>query len=109
MSADRTITIPSQYMGGIDATLELETPDGERGDMTLSVAGEIVARGEGFGAAQVGPSLLEQSDERLADLFGSFLSHALESSDDDARDGWPILTDAASDWTDALTLMEEDA
>jgi hypothetical protein len=105
---DRTIQIPAPYMGGIDALLTLETPDGERGDMELTVAGETVARGEGFGAARVGPSLLEMSDERLAGLFGGFLAHALESSEEGARDGWPILDERASDWTDALALMEDD-
>jgi hypothetical protein len=106
-TADRAIAIPSPYMGGIDAVLTLETPDGERGDMELSVAGQIVARGEDFHAPQVGPSLLEQSDESLVALFGAFLSHAFESSEDDARDGWPILADAASDWTDALAMFGE--
>jgi hypothetical protein len=109
MSADRRIAIPALYIGRIDAELSLETLDGERGDMTLSVAGEIVARGEDFRAAQVGPSLLEQSDQALAALFGGFLSHALESSEDDARAGWSVLTDEASEWTDALTIFGDDA
>lgn len=105
---DRTIIIPASYMGWVDATLELNTPDGESGSMTLTVAGDTIAHGETFRAAEYGPSLLEMTDERLAGMFGAFLAHALESSDPDARDGWPILTDTASDWTDALALMEMD-
>lgn len=109
MRADRTIIIPAPYVGMPDAVLTLETPDGERGDMALSVASVIIARGEDFCAAQVGPSLLEQSDSRLAALFGGFLGHALESSEPDARDGWSVLDDEqASDWTDALALFGDD-
>ena len=109
MSPDRTIVIPSLYMGQIDATLTLDTADGERGDMALSVAGEEIARGEDFQAAQIGPSLLEMSDADLAAMFGSFLSYALESSDPGARDGWSVLeADSASDWADALTLFGEE-
>jgi hypothetical protein len=106
--SDRAITVEASYIGQPDAILTLDTPDGERGDMTLTVAGEIVARGEGFGAAEIGPSLLELSDGQLAGLFGAFLAYALESSEDGAQDAWPVLTDAAGDWTDALALMEED-
>lgn len=104
---DRFVVVPASYVGVPDATLTLETPDGERGDMTLYAAGRVVARGEGFGAPQAGPSLLEMTDERMAGTFGSFLSHALESSEDGARAGWSVLTDDASEWTDALSLMEE--
>jgi hypothetical protein len=106
-SPDRTIIVPATYMGQIDAVLALETGDGESGTMELSVAGTIVARGEGFGAAQIGPSLLEMSDEALASMFGAFLAHALESSEPDARDGWPILADEASDWTYALADLAD--
>lgn len=106
-SADRFIIVPAYYVNQSDATLILETPNGERGDLSLYVAGRCVARGEGFGAHQSGPSLLEMTDARLAGMFGAFLSHALESSEDGARSGWPTLTDDASDWTDALSMMEE--
>jgi len=105
---DRRITIPSLYMGQPDAELTLETPDGERGTMTLTVAGEVLASADDFNAPRIGLSLLEQSDARLAGLFGGFLAYALESSDPDARDGWQVLRDEASDWTDALALMEND-
>jgi hypothetical protein len=109
MSPDRTIVVPAPLMGMVDASLELESADGEAGDMSLIVAGETVARGEGFRAAQVGPSLLELPDERLAGMFGAFLAHALESAEADARSGWSVLDDRASDWTDALAMMEMDA
>jgi hypothetical protein len=106
--SDRSITVLAPYTGWTDGTLELDSPDGESGTLTLLVGETIIARGETFRAAQVGPSLLELSDGQLAGLFGSFLAHALESSEDGARDGWSILTDAAGDWADALYLMEED-
>lgn len=106
---DRTITIPALYVGTPDAVLTLETPDGERGDMALSVDGVVIARGEDFCAPQVGLSLLEQSDGSLAGLFGNFLAHALESSEADARDGWSVLDEEqAGDWTDALALFGDD-
>lgn len=105
---DRRITIPSLYMGQPDAELTLETPDGERGTMALVVEGVTLASAGDFNAPQIGPSLLEQSDAQLAGMFGGFLAHALESSEPDARDGWEVLLDDASDWTDALALMEAD-
>lgn len=109
-SSDRIIVIPAPYMGWIDGRLSLFTDDnGETAAISLSVGLEIIARGEGFRAPAIGASLLEMSDERLAGMFGAFLSHALESSDPDARDGWPILRDDASDWADALTLMDDES
>jgi hypothetical protein len=106
MSADRIIVIPAPYVGWIDGRLSLYTSDfGETATISLSVGCEIIARGEGFGAPQIGPSLLEMSVAELAEMFGAFLSHALESSDDGARDSWSILRDGASDWCDALSLM----
>lgn len=107
-AGDRFVNVPAPYIGQPDATLVLETDNGERGDMTLYVAGRVVARGEGFGAAQVGPSLLEMESGELAEMFGAFLSHALESGEDDARAGWSVLTDDASEWCDALSMMEEE-
>lgn len=106
---DRTITIPASYMGEQDATLTLDTPDGERGNMTLELDGCTIAAGEDFRAASFGPSLLEMSDGELAGMFGGFLAHALESSEEGARAGWSILSDDAAEWTDALALMDEDS
>jgi len=105
---DRSITIPAMYVGQSDAELTLETPDaGESAEITLwSVKGEVIAQADDFRAAQIGPSLLEVSDRQLAEMFGAFLAHAL--ADDDAREGWKVLTDDASDWTDALALFEDD-
>jgi len=105
---DRRIVIPAPYMGMVDAELTLDSPDGERGNMELAAGGTIIARGEGFGAPQIGPSLLEMTDAQLAEMFGGFLSHALESSEPDARDGWPILfDDIAADYATSCALIGE--
>jgi hypothetical protein len=102
------ITIPAPYMGGIDATLTVESDAyGDRFAMELAVLGQPIARGEGFGPGAACDFATSDDDDarhlaHTVDTFGVFLSHALESTEEDARDGWPILTDAASDWTDAL-------
>jgi hypothetical protein len=116
--ADRSImpdhiTIPALYMGGVDATLTVEpNAYGDRYTMTLAVLGRPLARAEGFGPG-VALDFATSDDDNPANValtvstFGAFLSHALESSEDDAREGWSILTDDASDWADALTLHGE--
>jgi hypothetical protein len=104
---ERTITIAAPYYDEHDAILTLETADGEIGSMTLSVDDCTLASGEGFRPASFGPSLLEMSDNALAGMFGSFLAHALESSEDGAQDGWTYLSDDAQAWADELTLMGE--
>jgi hypothetical protein len=108
------LTIPAPYVGMPDARLTVDTDDHERYSMTLTSGdGEIIARGEGFGPG--GMRDFATSDDADAEhrahtvgTFSAFLAHALESSEDGARDGWPILTDAASDWTDALAIHGED-
>lgn len=105
--ADRVVIVPASYIDQPAGRLELETPDGETGTITLRVSGAPVAVGTGFRAPVCGYSLLEMHPARLAGMFGRFLAHALESSDPDARDGWQ-LTDSASDWADALTMLEID-
>lgn len=102
-----SITIPSLYIGTPDASLEVEADCyGDSYTMTLRAAdGHVIASAGGFrpGACRdFGP------DAHTAGTFGAFLSHALESSDDDARAGWDVITDDASDWADALALMEVD-
>jgi hypothetical protein len=107
------IIIPALYMGGVDATLTVESDAyGDRYTMTLAMLGRPLARGEGFGPG-VALDFATSDDDNPANValtvstFGAFLSHALESSEDDAREGWSILTDDASDWADALTLHGE--
>ena len=103
---DRIIVIPSPYMGGIDARLSIYSDDGEEATISLSVALEIIARGETFRRPEIGRwTWWDAPEEEVIATFGAFLSHALESSEDDARDGWPILTDAASDWADELAIL----
>jgi hypothetical protein len=106
-TADRVVIVPAKYIGQSAGRLELETPDGETGTITLRVSGAPVAIGTGFRAPVCGYSLLEMHPARLAGMFGAFLTHALESSEPNARDGWE-LADSASDWADALTLLELD-
>jgi hypothetical protein len=103
----RTVIIPATRVGEPAARLELDTADGESGAITLRVSGAILAFATGFRAPQYGASLLEMTDAHLAGMFGGFLAHALESTEPGARDGW-TLTDTASDWVDALTLLEPD-
>jgi hypothetical protein len=105
-----TITIPAQYMGAIDATLTVE-PDayGDRFTMTLAVLDHVIARGESFSPGAACDFATSDDDDarhlgHTVGTFGAFLAHALESSEDDAREGWSVLEDDASDWTDALTL-----
>jgi hypothetical protein len=104
------IIIPALYMGGVDATLTVESDAyGDRYTMTLAMLGRPLARGEGFGPG-VALDFATSDDDNPANValtvstFGAFLAHALESSEDDAREGWSVLEDDASDWTDALTL-----
>jgi hypothetical protein len=108
------ITIPAQYMGAVDATLTVESDSyGDRYSMTLAVLDRVIARGEGFGpGAACDFATSDEDDARhlahTVDTFGAFLAHALESSEDDAREGWSVLTDDASDWVDALTIYAMD-
>lgn len=111
----RTITIPAFYMGRVDALLTVEPcerpfplEDREYVRMTLTVLGRVVADGAPFGTG-VGGCWDDRSDAEVAGTFGSFLAHALESREDDARDGWTVLADDADEWTDSLTLMAENA
>jgi hypothetical protein len=108
MTADRIIVVPSMYMGQIDAALRVYSDDGETAAITLSVGTTIVARGETFRRPEIGPhTWLDANEREVMATFGAFLAHAVESTEDDAREGWPILTDAASDWTDALAIAGE--
>ena len=105
-SPDRIIVVPSPFIDGFDAALRVFSPDGETATMSLSVGLEIIARGEGFRRPEIGPyTWLDAPESEVIGTFGAFLSHALESSEDDARDGWSILTDAAGDWSDALGVV----
>jgi hypothetical protein len=105
-SPDRIIVVPSPFRDGFPARLSIFSPDGETATMSLSVGLEIIARGEGFRRPQYGPfTWLDAPESSVVDTFGAFLAHALESSEDDARDGWSILTDAASDWADELVSL----
>lgn len=107
---DRCETVPAMCMGQVDAELRVFSADGETADMALCVLGETVARGSGFNRPQIGPyTWFDVPTAELLGTFGAFLSHALESSEPDARDGWPVLTDAAADWTDALLILGEPA
>ncbi len=104
------IIVPSVYMGGIDALLTVEPNHYDDSyAMTLRVGGRIIALG-----TDLRPGALydfdDPADARLTvETFGGFLAHAIESSEEDARDGWSVLdTDAAAEWTDALALFGAD-
>jgi hypothetical protein len=108
ITPDRTIIVPAQYMGQIDAELLIDSPDGETATIALHVAGRELARGETFRRPESGPYTWHDAPEsEVCATFGAFLTHAFESREPDAREGWPILTDGASDWCDALTLAGE--
>ncbi|MEJ7786175.1 MAG: hypothetical protein WKF96_15320 [Solirubrobacteraceae bacterium] len=105
----RTIEVPALTIGAADAVLGIETSDGETASMALLVNGSTVARGEGFRVAEAGPwTWLDMPEREVVETFAAFLSHAVESSDEDAREAWPILTDEAAEWTDALSLYSAD-
>lgn len=105
----RTIEVPALTIGAADAVLGIETSNGEQASMALLVNGATVARGEGFRVAEAGRwTWLDMPEREVVETFGSFLSHAIESSDEDAREGWPVLSDEAADWTDALSLYSAD-
>jgi hypothetical protein len=105
----RTIEVPALTIGAADAVLGIETSTGETASMTLLVNGSTIAHGVGFRVAEVGRwTWLDMPEREVVETFGSFLSHAVESSDEDAREAWPTLTDEAADWTDALRLYAED-
>jgi hypothetical protein len=105
-----SITVPALYVGTPDATLTVDTETGEHYRMTLTHAdGHVIADADGFrpGAGfDFGPD----RPGMTAGTFGAFLAHALESEtgEDDPRRDWDTIADDASDWTDALALMEED-
>ena len=105
----RTIEVPALTIGAADAVLGIETSDGETSSMSLLVNGSTIARGEDFRVAEVGRwTWLDMPEREVVETFGSFLAHAIESSDEDAREAWPTLNDEAADWTDALSLYAED-
>ena len=108
LTLTRTIEVPSLYRGTPDASLTLPTWDAEEAVMALSVDDRDVAVGEGFGVPAAGThDWLTCDDSYVLATFGAFLAHAIESSDDDAREGWPVLTEDAADWVDALTLYSD--
>jgi hypothetical protein len=104
------ITVPAPYVGMDDATLTVDTDDGERYRMTLTRAdGHVIADADGFRPG-AGFDFGAHRPGMTAGTFGAFLAHALESTEtgeDDPRRDWDIIADDASDWTDALALMEE--
>lgn len=94
---------------GRNAALSIDTADGEFANMALVCDGRTLALGEGFRVAEAGRwTWLDMPEREVVDTFGAFLSHAVESSDDEARKGWPVLTDEAADWADELALFGED-
>lgn len=103
-----TIIVPATYADQPDATLTVK-PDcyGDSYTMTLAVAGRIIAQGEDFRPGAASDFGDGEAAAYTVETFGSFLAHAIESSDDDARNGWSVLTDDASDWVDALALYGE--
>ena len=104
----RTIDVPSDRIDTPPASLTIETSDGETASMALVVEGVTLALGEGFRVGEAGRwTWLDMPASEIVDTFGSFLSHAFESSDEDAREGWPTLTDEAEAWVDALTVYDE--
>ena len=109
-SPGRVVIVPGPYVDSPAGRLELETPDaGETGHLVLTAAGAIIAAGGTFRAPEYGASLLEQSSASLAGMFGAFLSHALESSEPDAREGWAeIRDDSAGAWADALATFDHE-
>lgn len=100
-----SITIPAPYVGMDDAQLEVESDEyGDSYAMTLRAAdGHVIASASGFrpGAAQ---DFGDDHAVNTAGTFGAFLANALD--DPEARDGW-VLADDASDWSDALAMMED--
>jgi len=104
----RTIDVPSAWIDTPPASLTIDTTDGETASMALVLDGVTLALGEGFRVAECGRWTWLDLDEReVVETFGSFLAHAVESSEP-AREGWPVLTDEAADWVDALSLYAED-
>jgi len=100
------ITVPAPYRGMSDATLEVETETGDHWAMTLRAAdGHVIASANGFRPG-AGQDFGDHRPGMTAGTFGAFLANALE--DPEARVEWAVIADDASDWTDALALMEED-
>lgn len=98
-----SITIPAPYIGMADAKLVVE-PDqyGDSYTMTLWASDDsIIAQASGFrpGAAT---DFGEGHERETADTFGAFLGAALEDPEFGAS--WEVLSDDASDWTDALQM-----
>jgi hypothetical protein len=108
--ADRTIIVPSPFMGGIDAILEVDSPDGETAHMTLSAAGEVLAAAGEFRRAEVGRwTWLDAPEGEIAGTFGAFLTAALEYEEgSEERSGWDILDDSrAGDYAISLYELEQ--
>lgn len=103
-----TITVPAAYMGTEDATLTVDYDGmGDHYRMTLTHAdGHVIADASGFRPG-AGFDFGAHRPGQTAGTFGAFLANALEEAE--ARAGWDTIADDASEWTDALALMEEDA
>jgi len=107
MRDDDTIKVPAMYEGIPDALLSVD-PD-EYGDsytFTLRAGddGHVIASASGFrpGAAQ---DFGTDHPEHTVGTFGAFLAAALEDADFAAQ--WEIIGEEASEWADALLMMEE--
>lgn len=113
------ITIPASYVGTPDATLTVDSYDGDGYTMALTAAdGRIIAQASGF---RPGASRDFGSEHPLhtASTFGAFLGAAVEAlrygsyedprtDPDSAASNWDVLADDADEWADALIMMALD-
>jgi hypothetical protein len=101
--SDRSFTIPAMYVGQHDATLVMDSLDGETATMTLSVDGREVARGFDFRRPEIGPyTWWDAPESDVVGVFAAFFAHAIETGE---HDGWEFpFANEIGDWDSALAL-----
>ena len=106
MSREESIVVPAPFVGMVDGDLTVEADEfGDSYMMRLVAAGRVIAEAHGFrpGACR---DFGADHAEHTAGTFRAFLSAAVEDPEFAAE--WDVLADDASDWADALIMLEEE-
>jgi hypothetical protein len=103
---DRTITIPGRPEIELRLYCDYGLGNYDKCDMALvdiSEGSTVVAFGKGFSRPEVGPwTWLDAPRREVVGVFIGFLDHAIESSEDDAREAWTINDEIVHNYTEDL-------
>ncbi len=107
-STTRTIVVPADTVGYPDALLTItvadnQTTDRESALFSLLIDHRLVASTTLNSA--IGQDWSLRSNAEVCSTFESFLSHALDSDEPDAQDGWVLVFDGMHDAGDYVSSL----